>query len=196
MLSSIHPLGERARNNRWGATATWYVVGSVVGGAALGLVAGVAGTLIVTAWQPADQTVAAAVAVVGVIALAVDASTWSLPTIHRQVNEDWLSYRSWVYGGGFGAQLGFGVVTIVPTAATYATIALAALTGSVVAAIGVGAWFGLARALPLLAVGRVRTADQLRLFHRRLQAAAPLGDRLVRAAAGAVAVIGLLGVVS
>ena len=40
MLSTITPLAEKGRGHRWGATATWYLVGSVAGGATLGAVIG------------------------------------------------------------------------------------------------------------------------------------------------------------
>jgi hypothetical protein len=43
MLTSISPLGERARASRWWLTTTAYVVSSVVGGLALGLVAALLG---------------------------------------------------------------------------------------------------------------------------------------------------------
>ncbi len=42
MLSSISPLGERARGSRWWLTTTAYVVGSLLGGLALGLLAALA----------------------------------------------------------------------------------------------------------------------------------------------------------
>jgi len=35
MLASINPLGERARNQRWGVTYAFYLLGSVAGGATL-----------------------------------------------------------------------------------------------------------------------------------------------------------------
>ena len=52
-----------------------------------------------------------------------------LPVHHRQVNERWLDgLRPWVYGAGFGWQIGTGVVTYIKTAAVYLLIVLAALT--------------------------------------------------------------------
>ena len=46
-----------------------------------------------------------------------------MPGPRRQVNERWLDeYRGWVYGLGFGAQLGLGVSTVVSSAATYVAI--------------------------------------------------------------------------
>jgi len=51
--------------------------------------------------------------------------------VHRQVDDGWLPrYRGWVYGAGFGLQLGLGVVTIVTTAAVPAVWLLALLTAS------------------------------------------------------------------
>ena len=53
------------------------------------------------------------------------------PGPRRQVNERWLDdYRGWVYGLGFGAQLGLGVTTVVTSAATYATLLACALSGA------------------------------------------------------------------
>src|SRR4249919_1505358 len=72
----------------------------------------------------------------------------AIPSWHRQVNEDWLTqYRGWVYGLGFGVQLGLGVVTIVTTAAVYLTWVAAFVSGSAAIGAAVGAAFGLARAL-------------------------------------------------
>ena len=39
MLSSITPLAERSRGHRFGVTATWFMLGSVLGGATLGVLA-------------------------------------------------------------------------------------------------------------------------------------------------------------
>ena len=38
MLATITPLAERGRGHRYRTTATWFVVGSVLGGASLGVV--------------------------------------------------------------------------------------------------------------------------------------------------------------
>src|SRR4051812_8000165 len=169
MLSSIHPLGERARRSRWWLTTTAYVIASVAGGAALGGVAGGIGAVLNLSLSP---SVVATVCVITVVLDQVGVPSW-----RRQVNEDWLSrYRGWVYGGGFGFQLGLGVVTIVTTAAVYAVVVLAALSGSMITAAAIGAVFGASRALPILAVARVRRPDQLRRVHGALQrAAGPAG---------------------
>ena len=66
-------------------------------------------------------------------AAAVDAGVLGFrpPFLRRQVNEDWLSnYRSWVYGGGFGWQIGFGVATYVMTAAVPLLIIVGVLGAS------------------------------------------------------------------
>jgi sulfite exporter TauE/SafE len=170
MLASINPLGERARNQRWGLTYAWYVLGSVAGGATVGGVAGVAGAGVHRLVQPAAGVIAALVVAACVAALAVDLHVGRLraPTTRRQVNENWLGkYRGWVYGVGFGYQLGLGVVTVVTTASVYLTIVLAFLTGSGWSGVIVGGAFGLARALPLLAVIGVHAPGQLRQVMRR-----------------------------
>ncbi|MGZ8661966.1 MAG: hypothetical protein ACXWYI_07815 [Actinomycetota bacterium] len=163
MLGSITPLGERGRNRRWGITVTTYVIGSVLGGVAIG---GALGWLGATAGvgdlSVAVRLGALAVAVVVGIAFDMRLGGLRLPTIHRQVNEDWMvRYRSWVYGLGFGVQLGLGVVTIVTTSAIYAMLLAAALSGSVATGALVGGAFGFVRAAIVFTVAGVRRPEQL-----------------------------------
>lgn len=196
MLSSITPLGERGRHNSWATTAGWYVVGSVLGGATIGTVLGGVGEILVVTVAPLSATfttttIAAALA----LALLFDTGVLGekVPSIHRQVNEDWLDvYRNWVYGGGFGWQLGLGVVTIVPTAGTYVTWLMAILTGSLWMGAVVGGTFGLARALPILAVARAHDPRRLREFHRRMAEVGPTAHRAVIA----VTSLALVGTIS
>jgi len=182
MLASIHPLGERAKHNRWSVTVTFYVVGSVAGGAMLGGAVGALG----------ERASALVIALCCVAAALLDGWAPRLPSWRRQVNEDWLHrYRGWAYGFGFGFQLGLGVVTIVTTAAVYLTFVLAALSGSAPAGALVGAVFGAARATPLLLLGRVDKPERLRNVHARLSAASAWAQRLtvaglVGAAVGAL----------
>jgi sulfite exporter TauE/SafE len=177
MLARIHPLGERARDRRWGVTVSAYVAGSTFAAALLGAALGAAGSVLPL--TPVRTAVAVALLCAAALAFDLRLGGLRLPTIHRQVDKDWLDrYRGWVVGVGFGFQLGLGVVTIVTTAAVYLTLALAALTGSAPAGALVGATFGLARALVILAVANVRRPDQLRAALRRMQAWRPLSDRL------------------
>jgi hypothetical protein len=156
MLASIHPLGERARGQSFAVTVTAYTVGSVLGAAALGAALGGLGDVVLD--DASDAARLGAFALVAVAAALVDRYARRIPSWHRQVNEDWLTqYRGWVYGLGFGLQLGLGVVTIVTTAAVYLTWAGAFLVASPVAGAAVGAAFGLARSIPLLAAGRTRS---------------------------------------
>ncbi len=173
MLTSITPLGERGRRRRWSLTTAWYLLGSTAGGAALGAIAGAfamaAGQL---SLAPRVLVVIAALACAA--AALADARQVRLPSWRRQVDEDWLQrYRGWVVGGGFGIQLGFGLVTIVSSASVYAALALAVLTGSFWGAVAIGTTFGLVRALPLLTVRGVRTGEALAALHRRVNVIAP-----------------------
>ena len=118
MLGSITPLGERSRGRRWGITVTAFALAATAAGAGLGAVLGAAGGLVGLSATTRTGLLAAAVAV----AVAVDlVPGLRAPGPRRQVNEAWLHrYRGWVYGAGFGLQLGLGVTTIVSTAAVYA----------------------------------------------------------------------------
>lgn len=177
MLSSIHPLGERARHNRFGVTATWHIAGALAGGAAFGLVLGLTGRLLRAAQVPLAVLLVLA-EVAAAAALAIDATRWPawLWRPHRQVDENWLQrYRGWVYGAGYGMQLGVGYATIVTAATTYAfTVALVALAAPVEAA-ALGAMFGFARGVLLLAARRADTPERLVALHRGLQRRAPWG---------------------
>jgi hypothetical protein len=169
MLSTITPMTESSRGHRYGVTASWFVVGAALGGATLGLLA--AGLAI--AVGSLDLTTEAALGAGAVIALVTAASDLrpfglQLPFHRRQVNEQWLGqYRAWVYGTGFGWQIGVGLATYVMTAAVYLMIALAALTGSPATAFGIALLFGTVRGLAVLLGARLDSREALVRFHRR-----------------------------
>ena len=187
MLASISPLGERARGNRWGLTAAAYASASIAAGAVVGAVLGSAGAVVGLGRSSSLLILSGAAVAAGVWDLT---AAVRLPTWRRQVNEDWLArYRGWVYGLGFGAQLGVGVVTVVTTATMYAWMVGAFLAASPVAGAGIGAAFGAARALPLVLVAPLHTADALRRRLRQVAAAA----RTARVTTATVAVgVGVL----
>jgi hypothetical protein len=165
MLGSITPLGERGRNSRWPVTMTAFVLGSAAGGVALGAALGSVGGVARTAfaWWTATASLVA-LGIVALIGAALDIQLIpvSLPTVRRQVNERWLQrYRGWVYGLGFGFQLGLGVVTIVATATVYAAFVAALLSGSTLRGAVIGGTFGLLRAATSFSVARVQRPEQL-----------------------------------
>ena len=137
MLSSITPMTEAGRGNRFAVTARWFLVGGIVGGLSLGAIAAGAAALL----SLADLSMATRCAIAAVVALAtasIDLGVLGieLPIFKRQVNDAWLRrYRSWVYGAGFGWQIGFGVATYIMTAGVFLTIGLAVL-GASPAAVG------------------------------------------------------------
>jgi hypothetical protein len=188
MLSSIHPLGERGRSNRWGLTVTAHVIGAAAGGAAAGLALGALGAVVAAAGAPA-RVAAAVLAPCAVLAAVVDARGWPhwLPRPRRQVDERWLhAYRGWVYGAGFGFQLGAGVVTIVTAATVYVLGVTLVVLGSPIAGVVVGGAYGLARGLTILAGRSIRTPARLVELHRTLVARRRLG--VLAAVAGDLAV--------
>jgi hypothetical protein len=169
-------------------TATAFVVGAMAGGTALGALCGWFGSLLPGRSDTIDALLVIVLAAVGVVL-----DMWHVPTIKRQVNEDWLRrYRGWVYGLGFGAQLGFGLVTVVTSAATYLTFALAFLTGSVTGGAVIGLTFGAVRGFSLLLARNIQTPEQLRQFHRRFDARAASGAHLGVAAQGLIGVFALI----
>ncbi len=160
MLASIHPLGERARGQRFSITVVALTIGSIGGAAIFGALLGALGSFGGGGGSVVLRAVVLAVA--ATIGAIVDGRTRRVPSWHRQVNEDWLGrYRGWVYGFGFGAQLGVGVLTIVTTAAIYLTWIAAAMTSSPARGLVVGASFGLARSVPLFASASLVTPGSI-----------------------------------
>ena len=188
MLTSITPLGERGRGHRYAVTLSAYVLGCLLGGATTGAVLGLLGSLLPT------LPVLLLGAVVCLAAAVADLRGVRIG--RRQVDEDWLSrYRGWVYGVGFGYQLGLGVVTVVTSAATVAVLVLALLTQSLLGGLAVGLVFGGARAVPALLLRRAHSHAQLRAVAAGLERRAPLAARTTAAAlaaGGAVLTIGAL----
>jgi hypothetical protein len=179
MLSTITPVGERGRGSRWGSSAAWFVAGAVVGGASRG----VGGALLAAGVATLDLSGTTAIAVAALLAAVTLASDlhlggFRLPSHTRQVNETWLDqFRSWVYGGGFGWQIGVGLATYVTTAAVYLMLALAALTASPVAALAICTGFGLARGMAVLLGRGLTTPERMMALHRRLEELLPAAQR-------------------
>jgi len=189
MLASINPLGERARNQKYWVTVTAYIAASTVAGALLGGALGLVGTPV--ALPLVALVGVGALAIVGIVCDARRLGT-RVPGPRRQVDENWLvTYRGWVYGSGFGAQLGFAFATIVTASATWIAFACALLSGSPWAGLAIGAIFGLTRALPLLAGARVYDPSALRGLVRGLERLRPQVALTTTAVQGAAA-IGLL----
>lgn len=170
MLSTITPMAERARGHRYGVTAAWFVVGGVIGGALLG--AGAAGlAAAVGALELSTTTVLGVAAALAVAAAVIDSGALGVapPFFKRQVDDAWLStYRAWVYGLGFGVQIGLGLATYIMTSGVVLVVALAVLTGSPVAAFGICAAFGAARGLVVLLGARLHSPAALADLHARL----------------------------
>lgn len=184
MLSSISPLGEQARSSRWWVTTAAYLIGSLAGGLVLGGLAGLLGSALPAPWRasPWALGLAAALLLLG-LALDLAAGGRKLPSWRRQVDEQWLTrYRGWVYGIGFGAQLGFGLVTIITSSTTYAAVLLAVLGGSPGAGLLIGAVFGVVRAVPALLMARVRNRTHLHRVFDRVERWANPADLVARVA--------------
>lgn len=162
MLGSITPLGERGRGQRWGVTFLTFAVASVISAGGLGALLGKAGAMAGGAAGLRSRLLALGAAVAVGAALDARVLGLGLPTVRRQVNEDWLRrYRGWVYGVGFGFQLGLGFTTIVSLSAVYLAFGAALLSESAFWGALIGVTFGFLRALPVAATHRVAATGDL-----------------------------------
>ncbi len=176
MLASITPLGERGRGGHWSVTVIAFVIGASAAGALVGALAGAIGALAL----PAALSVAVRLAVLGAAAVAavtLDSRGDAVPGPRRQVDERWLDqFRGWVYGLGYGAQLGAGVTTVVSSAATYLALLASLFVADAARGAVVMGCYGAIRGLSLLAAARVRSPQQLVALHAGLER----GRRLAR----------------
>ena len=192
MLGSITPLGERARGRRWGVTAATYVVAAALTAVALGAVLGSLGAVL----DLGTRTRAWALAAVVVLGVALDLRPLGLrlPSVRRQVNQDWIArYRGWVVGVGFGAQLGVGVATIVTTSAVYAALAAASLAGGPLGGAAVAGTYGVVRGAAILPAVRMTGPTALARAERWLAVRERSARRIAIGLQGAVAAVVAVG---
>jgi hypothetical protein len=122
----------------------------------------------------------AALAAALAIGLAFELARGGVPGPRRQVDKRWLNrYRGWVYGVGYGAQLGAGITTVVVSSAAYAVPLGAFLSARPVTGGAIGAVAGALRGATVLAAARVATPERLVAFHARVL----VTERPVRVAA-------------
>ncbi len=181
MLSTITPFSERGRGHSYRATATWFVAGATLGGATLGLLMAALARSVEVLHLPSAAAAAAALAA-ALVTAGSDSGIAGirLPTHRRQVNERWLDrYRPWVYGAGFGWQIGCGLATFITTAAVYLMIVVGALTGDPMVALAVGTGFGVLRGTAVLLTRHLTGPSELRSFHRRFYELGPSVGRVV-----------------
>lgn len=185
MLSSITPFGERARGTRYAWTSAWFFVGAVAGGASLGAIASLLTLAISLAFGLSGVAgasggltgvvLAVVCSAAGLLGAAADLGAFGavLPVLRRQVDDGWMArLRPWVYGSGFGWQIGFGMATYVMTAGVAVTIVFSVAAGlavnSVLATLAVCMTFGAARGATILLTSKADTPERLREVHRRL----------------------------
>jgi uncharacterized membrane protein (UPF0136 family) len=185
MLSTITPMGEQARGARYAWTAGWYVAGAVAGGTCLGAVLAIAARV-----SPTGRSIVLTVA--ALVAMASDTRLlgFQLPVHRRQVNERWLDrYRPWVYGAGFGWQVGTGFATYIVTAANYVLVVLAIASRSPAIALLAGTTFGLTRGIAVFLTRDASTPEALRRLHEGVHRQGARCRDAVVAVEAAVAVV-------
>lgn len=194
MLSSIHPLGERARGNRWGVTVGAFTVAATAVGSLVGALLGTVGSFAVSSVRDEVLLMLTAVAALGAGLLDWIGVTTIGP--ERQVNESWIGhYRGWVYGGSFGAELGTGVMTYIVTWGVFAMFVGEFLSASTVSGAAIGAVFGFGRSVALLLAGQIDRPSSLVAFHERMASLGPqirVGSAVGTSALGALGTLGYL----
>jgi hypothetical protein len=169
MLASITPLGERARRSHWTTTTFFHLLGSTAAGAAGGLLVGLLGSLLLGG-VGTDLRLAVVGAALAT-GLTIELARGRVPGPRRQVNEQWLErYRGWVYGLGFGAQLGAGITTVVVSSAVYVVWLAALVCAHPQTGLAIGASAGALRGATVLAGATVTGPERLLAFHERLGA--------------------------
>ena len=187
MLASITPLGQRGTRSGWRLTAGSFLIAAALSGAALGALLGLVGAVV------SDRARLPLLAGAALLALALDLSART-PGPRRQVDERWrYRYRGWVFGAGYGAQLGVGVATVVASAATYLALVGAFLSGAPAGGALIFGIYGVARGIQPFATRGVSSPAQLAALHRRLARWQAPGRRAVRASLVAIAALALTG---
>jgi sulfite exporter TauE/SafE len=193
MLSSITPLGERSRGSNWVRTVCAYVVGAALSATMVGLILGAIGKALGLGGST-SPFLALILGVCCLVGIVLDSGVRGMrvPTTSRQVNRLWMErYRDWVYGIGYGVQLGVGFATIVTASSIYLVFLSELLTGSALAGATIGLVFGLVRSMSILMAFDVKSTGSLVSFHARLESAyVRTKSRLLRAQG----VVGGLGI--
>ncbi len=172
MLSTFTPMSERGRGHRYWVTATWFILGAMLGGIALGGISAVSAlllNLLLGSQSLLGLTILGGASIIG--------GLWdfgllrpALPHHRRQVNETWLrQFRRWFTASAFGAQVGFGLATYIMTTGVYLTVLIGALSGSVTIALLTGLTFGTTRGLLVLCGSPISSPERLMLVHRRIE---------------------------
>lgn len=169
MLSSMTPVTERARGHRYWLTASWYLLGALVGGASIGAVLALLASGVGLV-GPGDTLILSVLAVVALLTAMSDLRVGpDLPIHRRQVDEEWFSrYRRWVYASGFGWQIGTGLFTYITTACLYLIVVVAALSADPLFAFAIGVGFGTLRGLAVLIGVPLRDFSTVARLHERL----------------------------
>jgi hypothetical protein len=141
-----------------------------------------------------EMTVLAIIGLFAVVSVFSDLGVkgFRLPRHGRQVDRLWLDhYRSWVYGTGFGWQIGVGLATYIVTTAVYLTVLVAILTGSPTQALTIGLLFGGVRGLAIFLGAGATTLDKLRGLHRNLARFEPQSRAVMFAIQATVAALAI-----
>ncbi|MPZ52149.1 MAG: hypothetical protein GEU79_05360 [Acidimicrobiia bacterium] len=185
IVTTVHPLAEDARGRSWAPTALTFTLATIITASVLGAALGGVGSLLPISEDVSLFIVAGFLLTGGALDLL-----GRPPSTTRQLNENWLTtYRGWVIGAGYGAQLGSGFATVVPSWTGYALVPMLLLSGDVLSGAALGIAFGLGRVLAVAPAALIRDRSALLAVPDRWVGAEPV---IAMVTSVAVAVIGLI----
>jgi sulfite exporter TauE/SafE len=158
MVSTISPVVYRNtvyKDCKWIVSSTIYVVGSMIGAAAVGTTLSVVGSSVFM--SPNAHLLLFAIGMASIMYSLHELNLLALPYPQRKAQvPSWWRYRfhPYITAWLFGLLLGMGVTTFIPTATFYIIVLIATFSGSLVHGAFVFLLFGTARAVPLWLVGR------------------------------------------
>ncbi len=131
-----------------------YCAGSIVGGASLGAIVQYASESLRGASPFVDTGVTAFLVLVALLAILSDSRLRPVPLQRRaQVPRRWVNWRHRSFtASAFGLVLGAAAVTLLHFSSMYALLAIVALAPDRATAVAIGAVWGLARGLTVVAV--------------------------------------------
>jgi len=169
MVGTICPAGGRTHQRqllRRVYDSATFLIGSCIGGVALGSLLGVASEVVVTPYVGVTGVAGAGLLVLA-LTVFIEESVLkvSLPSISRQVSASWwTTYGARLAAVGWGLQLGTGCLTRVSWGGYYAAVVLALLVAMPYSILTMGA-YGLIRGLqPIHALWRLKLSGDKDFF--------------------------------
>jgi hypothetical protein len=153
MIFVIAPLVKGETWRAWRLRLSIYCAGLLVAGASMGIVCGLAGHVLglsrVPAWALSGLLGALVLRELGLIALPLPSRNWQMPSSWHRLGRHGSAMA-------FGATMGVGVLTRAPMASFHGLLVVEMVLSSILIGGGLGATYGIGRAIPVIVAGAMR----------------------------------------